>query len=69
MEKKLKDLYNALLRIETKGHNTLQMAECLRYTERLVAEASVLDQKLVKTADPEMKQKVSAEPAVGKYAE
>lgn len=40
MEQKLKNLYNAMLTIETKGRSTVQMAECLRYTEQLIAEAN-----------------------------
>lgn len=39
MEQKLRNLYNAMLTIETKGRSTIQMAECLRYTEQLIAEA------------------------------
>lgn len=39
MVEKLTNLYNALLTIETKGSNTLTMANCLRYTEQLIAEA------------------------------
>lgn len=40
MEQKLRNLYNAMLTIETKGSSTIQMAECLRYTEQLIAEAN-----------------------------
>lgn len=29
-----------MLNIETKGRSTVQMAECLRYTEQLIAEAN-----------------------------
>lgn len=40
MEQKLRNLYNAMLTIETKGRSTIQMAECLRYTEQLITEAN-----------------------------
>lgn len=40
MEQKLRNLYNAMATIETKGRSTVQMAECLRYTEQLIAEAN-----------------------------
>ena len=40
MEQKIKTLYEALLTIETKGANTLTMANCIRYTEQLMAEAT-----------------------------
>lgn len=45
MVEKLTNLYNALLAIETKGANTLTMANCLRYTEQLIAEAKELTNK------------------------
>lgn len=45
MEQKLRALYNAMLKIETKGASTLQMAECIRYTEQLIAEANAEEQK------------------------
>lgn len=38
MEQKLRLLYNTLLTIETKGKNTITMADCLKYTEQLIAE-------------------------------
>lgn len=39
MEQKLKVLLDGLMSIETKGNNTLTMANCIRYTEQLMAEA------------------------------
>lgn len=35
---KLTTLHNTLSLIETKGNNTKIMAECLRFTEQLIAE-------------------------------
>lgn len=45
MEQKLRNLYNAMLRVETKGMSTVQMAECIRYTEQLIAEANAEEQQ------------------------
>ena len=39
MVERLTKLYNTLLVIETKGENTKIMADCLRYTERMIADA------------------------------
>lgn len=39
MSKKLLMLYNTLLTVETKGNNTLTMADCLRYLERMIQES------------------------------
>lgn len=39
MVEKLTKLYNTLMIIETKGENTKTMADCLRYIERMVADA------------------------------
>lgn len=64
MEQKLRNLYNAMLKIETKGMSTVQMAECIRYTERLIAEANAEEQKKLQA-----KSKVTAENAVEKYEE
>lgn len=36
MLQKLQLLYNTLLTIETKGLNTITMADCLRYIEKLI---------------------------------
>ena len=41
MQERLRKLYATLLQIETKGSNTLMMADCIRYVEVLMAEASV----------------------------
>jgi hypothetical protein len=38
MEEKLRTLYNTLMTIETKGGNTLVMADCLVYLKKLVEE-------------------------------
>lgn len=46
MEQKLRNLYNAMLKIETKGTSTVQMAECLRYTELMIQEAHETDAEL-----------------------
>lgn len=40
MQEKLRVLYNTLMQIETKGLNTIMLADCLRYTEKLIAEAA-----------------------------
>lgn len=40
MPEKLRKLYNTLALIETKGDNTKLMANCLLYTEQLIAEAA-----------------------------
>lgn len=39
MLEELNKLYNTLLLIETKGDNTKIMADCLRYTEQMIAQA------------------------------
>lgn len=62
MEQKLRNLYNAMLKVETKGISTVQMAECIRYTEQLIAEANAEEQRIQKT-------KAVAENAVEKYEE
>ena len=43
MVEDLKKLYNTLLMIETKGNNTKIMAECLRFTEKLIEECPKTD--------------------------
>lgn len=55
MEQKLRNLYNAMATIETKGRSTVQMAECLRYTEQLIAEANAEEMKKREKADEEIK--------------
>ena len=40
MVDKLAKLYNTLMTIETKGSNTIVMAQCLAYVEMLIQEAS-----------------------------
>lgn len=40
MVEKLIKLHNTLVLIETKGENTKIMADCLRFTEQLIAEAN-----------------------------
>ena len=37
MVNELRRLYNTLLLIETKGENTKIMAQCLQFTEQLIA--------------------------------
>lgn len=44
MQEKLRVLYNTLMQIETKGSNTIMLADCLRYTEKLMAEAAAAEQ-------------------------
>lgn len=39
MEEKLTKLYNTLSLIETKGENTVVMADCLRYVNQMIVEA------------------------------
>ena len=39
MEENLRRLYNTMILIETKGESTKTMADCLRFTEQLIAEA------------------------------
>ena len=39
MKEKLQTLYNTLLLIETKGENSKIMADCLRFTEKMIREA------------------------------
>lgn len=36
MEEKLRNLYNTLALIETRGAATITMADCLRYLEQLI---------------------------------
>ena len=36
MEEKLRNLYNTLVLIETRGAATITMADCLRYLEQLI---------------------------------
>ena len=66
MEQKLRNLYNALLNIETKGSSTIQMAECLRYTEQLMAEEAA---KEAQAAEARRIKKVESVPAVENYPE
>ena len=40
MLENLSKLYNTLMQIETKGTNTLLLADCLRFLEKLIAETS-----------------------------
>lgn len=39
MKENLQKLYNTLALIETKGENTKIMADCLRFTEKMICEA------------------------------
>lgn len=39
MKENLQKLYNTLAMIETKGENTKIMADCLRFTEKMIREA------------------------------
>lgn len=43
MREELTKLYNTLLTIETKGAHTKTMADCLRFTEQLIAQAEVTE--------------------------
>lgn len=44
MQEKLRKLYNAMMQIETRGANTIMLADCLRFTEQLIAEAAAAEQ-------------------------
>lgn len=46
MIEKLTRLYNTLLMIETKGESTKTMADCLRFTERMIQEEKSKEVKL-----------------------
>ena len=48
MKENLQKLYNTLALIETKGENTKIMADCLRYTEQLIQQASDAEQSQMK---------------------
>jgi hypothetical protein len=39
MDLELQKLYNTLLLVETKGESTIAMADCLRFTKQLIAQA------------------------------
>ena len=39
MDLELQKLYNTLMLIETKGENTKHMAQCLIFTQQLIAQA------------------------------
>lgn len=43
MKEKLEMLYNALVEVETKGTNTLIMADCLKYLGSLINECDEVD--------------------------
>lgn len=45
MPEKLRKLYNTLALIETKGDSTKLMAQCMLYTEQLIAEAAAEEAK------------------------
>lgn len=45
MPEKLRKLYNTLALIETKGDSTKLMAQCMIYTEQLIAEAAAEEAK------------------------
>lgn len=44
MKEKLETLYNALVEIETKGTNTLIMADCLKYLGGLINDCNDCDE-------------------------
>lgn len=44
MQEKLRKLYNTMMQIETRGANTMMLADCLRFTEQLIAEAAAAEQ-------------------------
>lgn len=39
MKENLQKLYNTLVLVETKGESTKIMADCLRFTEKMIREA------------------------------
>lgn len=43
MKEKLEMLYNALVEVETRGNNTLIMADCLKYLGGLINECDEAD--------------------------
>lgn len=43
MKKKLMNLRNTLNLVETKGNNTLIMADCLRFLEQCIAECEQVE--------------------------
>lgn len=40
MAEELRTLYNTLMQIGTKGHDTIVMADCLRFLEKLIEKES-----------------------------
>ena len=53
MVQKLTALYNTLSLIETKGEATITMADCLKFTRQLIAEAQAEAAEEAKKADSE----------------
>ena len=45
MKEKLINLHNAMLLIETKGENTIIMADCLKLLRQCILESDKLDNK------------------------
>lgn len=43
MQEKLRKLYATMMQIETRGANTMMLADCLRFTEQLIAEAAAAE--------------------------
>ena len=42
MKAKLTNLHNAMYQIETKGNNTLIMADCIKYLEQCIRECEMV---------------------------
>ena len=55
MTEKLTKLYNTLLLVETKGESTKILADCLRYTERMIQDEKSKEQELAKVPVEESK--------------
>lgn len=45
MEKKLRDLYATLLRVETKGESTMVMADCVKFLGQCIPEVAALEKE------------------------
>ena len=51
MKEKLIQLFNTLNRIEVKGENALLMADCLRFTDKLIQECAEAEKAAVEPAE------------------
>lgn len=45
-------LYNTLALIETKGENTILMAQCMAFTKQMASEAVIAEQQKAKEPEP-----------------